>query len=64
MGEGGLCISGGENINGRHSMKVDKGWEKIMNLTQFQSLGKIDALISEVGESGKQAKWLKLWKTP
>ena len=54
MGEGGLCISGGENINGRHSMKVDKGWEKIMNLTQFQSLGKIDALISEVGESGKQ----------
>ena len=32
MGEGGLCISGRENINGRHSMKVDKGREKIVNL--------------------------------
>ena len=46
-----------------YSMRVDKGWKKIMNLDPIYSLGKTGVLISEVDGSGEQAKWLKFWKT-
>ena len=46
-----------------HSMRVDKGWENIMNLDPIYSLEKTGVLISEVDGSGEQAKWLKFLKT-
>ena len=46
-----------------HSMRVDKGLEKIMNLDPIYSLGKTGVLISKVDGSGEQANYLKFLKT-
>ena len=63
-GGGGVYVVVVEKIWMRgHSMRVDKGWKKIMNLDPIYSLGKTGVLISEVDVSGEQAKWLKFWKT-
>ena len=39
---------------GKHLMRIDKGWKKIMNIYPISKLGKVGALISEVGGSKEQ----------
>ena len=39
---------------GKHLMRVDKGWKEIMNLYPISKLGKVGALILEVGGSKEQ----------
>ena len=41
---------------GKHLMRIDKGWKEIMNLYPISKLGKVGALILEVGGS-KEQEW-------
>ena len=43
-----------DSIMGKHLMRVDKGGKEIMNLHPISKLGKVGALISEVGGSKEQ----------